>query len=344
MSWERRLEYVGKREISEQWSSTVSCPTGYKYYTCVGEMLGTPQLLYLDDSTTYLGGAFSGNAASVPTYSTGTGTDQPLLGASATKVTPFKIKNQKIKYYVRNNCSYVMDLTVFEIVPRTLIPNSILAGSASSLTTANCIPVLVHQGVSDKLSVNAVQTQGASMKHSVASVSDVESIRGIAYDELSLKPPLTLYDSNLFTSYFKVVKQSNVTLKPGDEAEITVTNPDMFFLDGIEPYMEGTALMFEFSKFVYFGLVGHVGHITTPTVFGLEPASAADTNRNAARKSTAYNCSFTSGFIDVVAHMTAELEVFNGTLIEPLIGMIIPDDVEAAEMADAMIQSVPDLN
>lgn len=343
MSWSREMSFVGTRKSTEDWAGTISCPTGYKYLTVVGEMLGMPQLAYIG-SNTYVGAGFSGDDVDANE----TGTNQYVTsgdGAAPTEITPVKVKNMKNTYFVKNNYSTTVTLTMYEIHPKNVIPTALEAVGTGFADPMHFMFKAVLEGIADKLSVDAVQTQGACMVHTAAPYSGtaISAIRGVSYNELSLKPPLTIFDSSIMGQWFSIVNVQEALLKPGDELTYIVKNGDQMFLDGIEPYVSVGALAYPFSKFVVFQVVGHVGYESTPHGFGFEAAASASTNRHAAQKQGSVNVNFSPGELSVYCIMETEYDVYDGKLIEPITGMIMNSARAADDMKDAITTVVADI-
>lgn len=323
MSWTRVEQFQGKRSFMHDHYVQCSTPANRKYFTSIGDWL-TPA--HLAQFVLYGGGAVNGAGV----YVDGTEVNEFLMNGIATSptaVTPVKIINGKVRIRGRNNQPFIVDCTIHNIGPKDILPDintSVAAGAF--LHSSNMAMHAVIEGIGDKVNKNAIETEGCAILHTATVTVDTPVMRGTASEffEMSLNPTLSPGLSEVYKNIFKTHKKFKMTLKPGDEFDITFNLPDQSFIDGIEVYTGSEFIGFPFTRFFWCELQGHLGFTgstaNTPIVPGID--SSAITNRLVGGKAhynlNAAGVGYTKGFVDLAIVETAEMLVYTAELIEPL--------------------------
>lgn len=335
----RTLEYKGIRRVNKQIYTFAACGTNFKHFQVLAQM-------YTPGFFEEIKGIKYGGASAAAEYVTNAATDEGNImtstGVAMVDDDIIKIKKNRVKVEVRNNNLSTVVMGFFHVKPRNMIPDIIGSVSATAVTTLNVIPKMVIEGLADKLSVAAGKTTPMIIQHNDVATAGTNLATswnaGGVYDTWSLNPALSLFDSAVFCSWFKVKKVDHVKLKPGDECVYYMDVPGQFFPDGIEVFKGAETLMYDFTELLIVDLQGVIGHLATNALATPTYLTAVTGNK------PGWNAvGYDSGVVDIVITYDFEVEAFVADITEPGIGFVLDADHDQDNLGEAYVQAEMDI-
>jgi len=335
------LQYKGTREYTDLDYLNIGAPSNYKHLQMISDYMTKTQLSYMvtDDYKT----AAYNEAGKYALDQVEDAANEYLLTSSGapTIVTPW-IVTGSAKVRGRNNHTKVAIVTIYDIKPRTLMPDIIPTADDSQMTTADIPFRMVLEGMGDKMSVADVETQKSLIYCTATNTTAPSAIHDTVYNSACYLPHLTIFDSSQFCSWFEVLNVHTIRLKPGDTFEYNWKLPKVEFMDGIEPYIGSDVLALNFTRFLVAEVQGELAHkneLTATTDFPQFVTNLLDGKKLKNAEVGTSECT-----VDVSVKFSLKVEVFDKELFEPHHALRINAGNDQNNMTDSLYQAIHDMN